>query len=76
VAVLKPAEPNPWGEQIEEIFVTNERGTSYFTSLGYEIRVVSRVAAGVAVSFIHQSIGGDIFDDAVIWPATMIPNWN
>jgi len=75
VAVLEPAEPNPWGEQFEEIFVKNEGGTGYFAGLGYEFRIVSRVAAGAAVSFVSQSIGGDIFDDAVSWPATLTLNW-
>lgn len=75
VALLEPAEPNPWGEQFHEVFAENEGGTGFFAGIGYEFRVVSRVAAGLSASYVYQSIGGEIFDDAVSWPVTMTLNW-
>jgi hypothetical protein len=75
LTLLEPIEDHPYGDQFEEIFKQDEGGTAVFFSAGYEFRIVPRVAAGVAVSVVYQSIEGEIFDDAVSVPATLTLNW-
>ena len=75
LTLLEPIEDHPYGDQFEEVFKQDEGGTAVFFSAGYEFRIVPRVAAGVAVSVVYQSIGGEIFDDAVSVPANLTLNW-
>lgn len=75
LTLLEPIEDDPYGETHEEIFKQDEGGSAFFFSAGYEFRLVSSLAAGLAVSVVYQSIDGDIFDDAVSVPATLTLNW-
>jgi len=72
---LEPLEDDPWGNKFEEIEVWDEAGTGFFIGGGYEFRITPGVGAGLAVSYVYQSIGGEIFDKAWSFPATITLNW-
>jgi len=75
ITILEPVEDDPHGNKFEEIFKEDEGGTSYHIGLGYEFRIMPSVAAGLMVSYVYQTIGEEIFDEASSVPVNVTLNW-
>jgi opacity protein-like surface antigen len=75
LTLLEPLEDDPWGNRFEEIFLEDESGAAYTFSAGFEFRLVPNVAAGLAASYVYQTIDGDLVDDASSLPVNFILNW-
>jgi len=75
ITVLEPVEDDPHGNKFEEVLKEDEGGTSFHIGLGYEFRIMRSVAAGLMVSYVYQTIGQDIFDEASSVPVNFTLNW-
>jgi opacity protein-like surface antigen len=75
LTILEPIEEDEHGNTFEEVYKTDEYGTAYTVGIGYELRLAKSLAAGLAVSYIHQPIEGDIFDDSTFIPTNLTLNW-
>ena len=74
--ILEPLIPaNEWGENFEELEKVDEAGTAYSVGVGFEFRIVKRVAAGVATSFNYLDTGGQLFAKSEFIPMTWTLNW-
>lgn len=75
LTILEPIEEDEYGNTFEEIYKTDEYGMSYMLGIGYEFRLAKSLAAGIAVSYIHQPIDGTIFEDSTWIPSNLTLNW-
>ena len=75
LTLLEPIENDPHGNKFEEVFKEDEGGSSYQFGAGFEFRLTRLFAAGVSVSYIHQSVGGTIFEDTSVIPLNLTLNW-
>lgn len=75
LTLLEPVEDDPHGNMFEEVFKEDDQGTSYQIGAGYEFRLTRLFAAGVSVSYVHQPVGGAIFEDTSVIPINLTLNW-
>jgi hypothetical protein len=75
MTLLEPLEDDPYGNLFEEIAKQDESGTAYQIGIGYEFRLTKTIAAGLSVSYIYQTIGGEIFDYTEVIPVNLTLNW-
>lgn len=52
-----------------------ENGVGVEFNLGYEFRISRDFAAGLGLGFQHLAIGGDLYDEATFFPATLNLGW-
>ena len=52
-----------------------ENGLGVEFNLGYEFRIARNFAAGLGIGFQHLDIGGDLYEEAAYYPATLNLRW-
>lgn len=75
LTLLEPLEDDPYGNKFEEVYKADEQGVAYQFGIGYEFRLGKSVAAGTAIGYVQQDIGGTIFDESSVFPFNLTLNW-